>query len=233
MLFNVYCDESCHLPNDGSTKMVIGGIWCPYDKVKEISSRIKDIKQEHGINHEMKWVKISSSKEKAYLDLVNYFFDDDDLHFRVVIVENKDKIDNARFNQTQDDFYYKCYFRMLYAILDPSARYNIYLDIKDTCSKRKIRKLYEVLSNSNYDFSHRIINNMQVVRSEEIEIMQLVDVLIGAMSYYARSLNQVKSKTKIINLIERRARANLSKNSLLRESKFNIFHLNLQEASND
>jgi len=233
MLFNIYCDESCHLPNDGSNKMVIGGIWCPNEKVREITNRIKDIKKQHGITHEMKWVKLSRSKERAYLDLINYFFDDDDLHFRVVIVENKDKIDNSFFNQTQDDFYYKCYFRMLYGIIEPSSKYNIYLDIKDTKSKTKIRKLVDVLSNSNYDFSHSIINNMQVVRSDEIEIMQIVDILIGAMSYYARALDGMESKLKVIDLIKHRSKADLSKNSFLRESKFNVFHLTLQEVVND
>lgn len=28
-VFNVYCDESCHLPNDGNSVMVLGGVWCP------------------------------------------------------------------------------------------------------------------------------------------------------------------------------------------------------------
>lgn len=27
--YNFYCDESLHLPNEGSKIMVLGGIWCP------------------------------------------------------------------------------------------------------------------------------------------------------------------------------------------------------------
>jgi len=28
-IYNIYCDESCHLENDGEKVMVLGAIWCP------------------------------------------------------------------------------------------------------------------------------------------------------------------------------------------------------------
>ena len=30
MLYNVYCDETCHLEHDGINDMVIGAVWCPH-----------------------------------------------------------------------------------------------------------------------------------------------------------------------------------------------------------
>jgi len=36
-VFNIYCDESCHLQHDGQKAMVLGAIWCPLDKAREIS----------------------------------------------------------------------------------------------------------------------------------------------------------------------------------------------------
>ena len=44
------------------------------------------------------------------------------------------------------------YFDMLKIILDPNARYRIYIDIKDTRGGAKIAKLHEVLCNNIYDF---------------------------------------------------------------------------------
>ncbi|HBL11899.1 MAG TPA: DUF3800 domain-containing protein, partial [Cyanobacteria bacterium UBA11162] len=44
-VFNVYCDESCHLENDHQLVMVLGAIWCPLDKVQEIAIRLREIKQ--------------------------------------------------------------------------------------------------------------------------------------------------------------------------------------------
>lgn len=177
----------------------------------------------------MKWVKLSESKKQAYFDLVKYFFDENELHFRVLVVDNKDAINHIFFNQTHDDWYYKMYFNMLKVILNPSNQYNIYLDIKDTKSKTKIRKLQEVLSNNMHDFSGRVITNMQVIRSHEVEIMQITDVLIGAMAYVSRDLNGVMAKKEVIDLIRQRSGHDLRQKTALRENKFSVFHLQLKE----
>lgn len=227
--YNFYCDESLHLPNDKSKVMVLGGIWCPKNKSHEINNHIRLIKKKYQIPHEMKWVKLSNSKKDAYTELIEYFFSCPDLHFRVLVVDNKDALNHQSHNQTHDDWYYKMYFRMLKAVLDPSDTYNIYLDVKDTKSKTKIQKLKEVLENSSYDFSKTMIRNMQVVRSDEIEIMQIVDILIGAMSYYSRGLSKMQSKNDIVECIKHHSGYSLAKNTLYRESKFNIFHLQLDE----
>lgn len=89
--YNIYCDESCHLENDHQKVMVLGASWCPANRVREISSRIREIKQKHGFNpnFEIKWTKVSPSKEDFYKDIIDYFFDDDNLHFRALIVPDK------------------------------------------------------------------------------------------------------------------------------------------------
>ncbi len=46
--FNIYCNESCHLENDHQQVMVLGAIWCPMDKVRRASIRLKEIKNNHG-----------------------------------------------------------------------------------------------------------------------------------------------------------------------------------------
>lgn len=229
MIYNFYCDESCHLPNDGNEIMVLGGIWCDKNRVRKINETIREIKSKYGITHEMKWVKLSASKKEAYLELINYFFDTNELHFRVLIVDNKEAINHKIYAQTHDEWYYKMYFHMIKTILNPGDQYNIYLDIKDTKSKTKILKLKEILSNSKYDFSNKMILNMQVIRSHEVEIMQIVDVLIGAMAYYSRKLSSVKAKNEVVDLIKERSGYQLTKNSLYREDKFNILHVQLNE----
>lgn len=35
-IFNIYCDESCHLENDHQQVMVLGAIWCPEDHSRSI-----------------------------------------------------------------------------------------------------------------------------------------------------------------------------------------------------
>ena len=155
--FNIYCDESCHLPNDDSPIMVLGACTCPKEKSREIFDRIREIKLRHGLSEkfEVKWNKVSKSKELFYLDLVNYFFDDDDLSFRALIVPNKKELNHDAFNQDHDAFYYKMYFDLLKVILNPESSYNIYLDIKDTKGQERVLKLQDVLRNNHYDYKKK------------------------------------------------------------------------------
>jgi len=63
-IYNVYCDESCHLENDGQKVMVLGAVWCPLEKSHEIMLRLREIKKKHGLNpkFEIKWTKVSLGK---------------------------------------------------------------------------------------------------------------------------------------------------------------------------
>jgi hypothetical protein len=151
--FNIYVDESCHLERDRSPAMVLGAVWCREGVIRQVSKRIREIKQRHGVppGVEMKWSKLSASKAQLYLDLVDYYFDDDDLHFRGVLIPDKARLNHAAFNQTHDEWYYKMCFRMIEPIIDPTQRYRVYLDIKDTRSEEKRRKLESVLRNKRHD----------------------------------------------------------------------------------
>lgn len=228
MLYNVYCDETCHLEHDGINDMVLGAVWCPQEKLKEINQRIRDIKDNYGIpsSMELKWTKISPARVNLYKDLVNYYFDDDDLHFRAVIIPDKSKLNHQAFKQTHDDWYYKMYFDMLKVILSPKDYYEIYIDIKDNHSYQKAQKLREVCCNSMYDFSERVITRLQPIRSEEVQIMQLVDILIGAVGYenreFSEGFEKSRAKQDVINLIKERSRYSLKRTTLLREEKCNL-----------
>ncbi len=223
--FNIYCDESCHLENDHQKVMVLGAVWCPLEKGREIAVRIREIKVEHGLSEkfEIKWSKVSATKVDFYLAVLNYFFDNDDLHFRALIVPDKSKLDHAAFGHTHDDFYYKMYFDLLKVILSPDACYRIYLDIKDTRGAVKVRKLHEVLSNSMYDFSQQIIERVQLARSHEIEQLQLADLLIGAISYVNRNLEGNAGKETLVRRMKERSHYRLTLTTLLKEEKVNLF----------
>lgn len=231
-IFNVYCDESCHLEHDGQSAMVLGALWCPLDKTREIAVRIREIKHKHKVApaFEVKWTKVSPGKKQLYLDLLDYFFDDDDLHFRGLVVPDKTKLNHAAFpGQDHDAWYYKMYFDMLKVILSPKDRYRIYLDIKDTRGAEKVKKLHDVLCNNLYDFSREIVEWVQLVHSHEIEQLQLADLLIGAVSYMNRGLHSNAGKQALVDRMKQRSGYSLTKTTLLREDKVNLFRWQAQE----
>jgi len=222
--YNVYCDESCHLENDHQAVMVLGAVWCPVMKSREIAVSIRDIKRRHGMStiFEAKWTKVSPAKRDFYLDLVDLFFDEQDLHFRTLVVPNKSLLRHEDFMQTHDVWYYKMFFSMLKVILNPQDRYRIYLDIKDTRSADKVSQLRDVLCNNMYDFQRQIIERLQTVRSHEVEILQLADLLIGAVAYANRQLDDSSAKVAVVDRIRERSGYSLTKTTLLREDKVNI-----------
>jgi hypothetical protein len=223
--FNLYCDESCHLEHDQQKAMVLGVVWCPLDKTREIAIRLREIKKAHGLSEtfEVKWTKVSPAKAGFYQDVLDYFFDDDDLRFRALVAPDKTKLRHTAFGQDHDTWYYKMYFLLLEVLFSPQDRYRIYIDRKDTCGAEKIRKLHEVLCNNLYDFDRRIIERVQVVGSDEIEQMQLCDLLTGAISHANRGLSGSAAKTALIERIRKRSNYSLTKTTLLRERKLNIF----------
>lgn len=222
-IYNIYCDESCHLENDGQKIMVFGAVCCPLDEVKEISVRLREIKLRnfHNKSCEVKWSKISPGNSLKYIDLLDYFFDDDHLDFRAVIAD-KTNLDHRRFNQDHDTWYYKMYYVLLRAIFDPKSHYRIYIDIKDTRSANKVKKLHNVLCNSKLDFSNEIIERVQTIRSHESELIQLSDLLTGAISYINRGLKGNNGKLSFIERLQKRSQKALTITTLQKEKKVNI-----------
>lgn len=231
-IYNIYCDESCHLENDKQKAMVLGAVWCRADRVKEIAIRIREIKAKHSLSpaFEIKWTKISSAKIEFYLDLVDYFFDDHDVNFRALIVPDKDRLSHDKIiGQTHDIWYYKMYFDLLKVLLSPHEKYRIYIDIKDTNSSEKVFQLHEVLANNLYDFSRTIVEKVQQIRSHESELLQLADLLIGAVSYISRELESSTGKMQVIERIRKRSGYSLTRSTLLKEEKFNLFKWRAKE----
>lgn len=223
-IINIYCDESCHLENDNVEIMTIGLVTCPLEKTREIATRLREIKAKHKMkkNFEIKWNDISPNKKQFYLDILDYFFDDDDLMFRAVIAPKKD-LDHLSFNQTHDDWYYKMMYQLISHVLRPKNKFRIYLDKKDTRSASKMRKLHDVLCNDILDFNHRIVERVEIVESHAVEQIQLADLLIGAIEYFNRGLTTNPVKLALIERISERSGYSLRRTTLLHEPKFNLF----------
>lgn len=231
-MINIYCDESCHLEHDTSEIMLLGSISCDKRKVKRISQKIRKIKRENGLaeNFEIKWTKVSPGKVNFYMSLLELFFEEE-LNFRCVIAQGKKKLDNTAFNQTYDDWYYKMYYLLLCKIVDPTGEYAVYIDIKDTNGGEKTKELRRMLNNFLYSFNQTCLRKLQIVKSHEIELLQMCDLLIGCIGYKNRFLNPLneksetlsKAKIQMCQQLEKLAQRPLNQTTPLSEQKLNIF----------
>jgi hypothetical protein len=218
--FNFYCDESTHLQNDGMPYMIIAYVSTPYNQLKQHKDHLKLLKAEHKFKGEIKWSNVSAGQYPFYADLIDYFFSTE-LAFRSVIVR-KAQINESKEGFTFNDFYFKMYYQLLHHKINLEYNYNIYLDIKDTVSHKKLGKLKEILK---YNAS---IRNFQFIHSYESSLMQLTDLIMGAINYKLRGENKVIAKNRLIEKIETNCKTPITKSTPKNEDKFNLFHIDLK-----
>lgn len=223
--FNIYCDESTHLEHDGHPYMLYSYISIASNQIKICKEQIKAIKAKYGYDGELKWTNIHDKTFEMYKELVEYFFMTD-MKFRAVIVD-KSQIDDTREDYTFNDFYFRMYFQLLHHEINLENMYNIYFDIKDTCSQQKLQKLKEILK------WNASIQNFQFIRSYETPFVQLADVLMGAINYNLRiergDINgKVIAKRQIVQHIQKHTPISLKQTSPLNAKKFNLFFITLK-----
>ncbi len=220
----IYCDESCHLENDHQQSMVLGAIWCPASHRSFLGRKIKAIREQFGLppEVEIKWTKISPARLDYYMALVDLFFDEPLLRFRAVVVPDKSILDHDRFSQSHDDFYYKMWYLLLTHLVDDQHSFRVFIDIKDTRGRDKVRKLHKVLCNAYYDFDRKRISDIEQVHSHDVPLIQLSDLMIGALSYVHRGLDGSEAKKSIIARIRERSGHNLMMSTPPRVEKYNV-----------
>ncbi|MCX6252628.1 MAG: DUF3800 domain-containing protein [Bacteroidetes bacterium] len=225
--YNLYIDESCHLEHDLSNIMAVGYIKVPSEEVPKIKTEIKQIKRNHGIVHEIKWNTISNTKGALYKELIDYFFDKP-LQFRCLLIKHKNRLQHQKFNEGRHDIYYD---KMIFYLLanpwlnNTSDNYKVFLDIKDTRGREKLKMLDEIFRNKFYGNSP--YKWFQHIRSFDSQFIQLADIFIGAITYKARGLQLAdganKTKIELVQYLEQKSGYDLDFGTAPWESKFNIF----------
>ncbi len=231
--FNLYCDESCHLEHDHIPVMAWGAVICEKCFTQDISRQIRALKIEHGLKStfEAKWTKVSPAKANFYLGLIDLFLGDDRIRFRGLVVPDKVQLDHLHFAQSHDDWYYKMYFTMLRPVFSAPQHYHVYLDLKDSRGGPKTRRLHKILARSLYDFNRECIERVQQIRSHESEMLQVADLLIGALTYANRGLTGNSAKMAVIaRLREKLGIRVLTCTSSFAFTKFNILVWHAQNA---
>ena len=109
-------------------------------------------------------------------------------------------------------------------IFDKENKYRIYLDVKDSRSGSKILKLHKILANANCDFDRTMVERVQAVKSDDVALLQIVDILIGALQYSKHYSLGDNAKSRLARHIQEKSGLDFTRNTLPREIKFNLFH---------
>lgn len=222
MDFEIYCDESrqdlFNRPIPGDNYVLIGGIWIRSEDRHKHKLAIKEIRRKHGLHSEFKWNKLGPSRLPFFKDIITFFFDAPDIRFRTVVLK-ADELDAVRFAQADNELmFYKFYYQLLHHWILDKNKYHIFLDTKTNRVHNRIKVLNKCLSNSNLLSEISI----QALPSNELDLIQLADVLIGAASYKFHHREGSIAKLAIIELIEEKLNREI-RPTPRHEQKFNIF----------
>lgn len=230
MKFDVYCDESrpdlLGSMSPPANFMVIGSLWLATDHRESYKAAIHKLRDKHRVGGEFKWQKISPSRQAFYNELIEWFFDlDSDLRFRCIAVEHEN-VNLLRFhNSDQELGFYKFYYQMLHHWILDYNDYALFCDFKSNRESNRLHVLKKCLEASNLSSQIPVV---QSTRSKESVLMQLTDVLTGAVGARMNdTLRPESAKANIVSLIEAQTGKTIG-HTIRGEQKFNVFKINLQ-----
>lgn len=234
MMYYVYCDESRqdllasqNAITDKNRYCCLGGLMIAEAAKSIVKQQIKELKEKHNVLGEVKWSTVSPSRLQFYIDLVDLFFNTPELQFRTVVIDAT-KIRNIIYNQDDQELgYYKFYYQLLFHWFSWENKYRVFTDQKTNREKKRLQELKRIV---NIKFCSDPIESIQAIDSRESLILQMQNVLMGAVGYKYNFAGNGYSKAKeeIVKRIEAHLGKPISKTPP-QEYKFNIFQIELRE----
>ena len=191
--YDLYCDESGTEKGD----FFFGAIHCSRARANILNDQVERYRIETGINRELKWTKVSRELPAQYKSFVDVFLKDEAATF--LLSEISKGRHWRKLASSPDSQFLQAYFHFLEQVMKPHARYAIFLD--DSSSKRyKFNSLYYCLNlPAIKNRRQKKVTSFQTVNSNENSLIQLVDVLLGALTSTATASHKVELSNYVKN----------------------------------
>lgn len=237
MIYHIYCDESRQTQD---RYMVFGGIITTAKNVELFDKAMQLYREGQNMMAEIKWGKVSDKKLNEYKALIDLFFSlNDALHFKSIVFDTY-LIDYKTYSSGDKELgFYKFWYQFLLHSFGPYAkkedRYLIFMDWRH--SSYRLSDLKEVLNNGmrkKYGIREDIFRNIQPLDSKKSNMIQLVDVLMGAIGYQWNGCHTRtgarKAKILLSEYIAQKAGLiSLAQQTPFSKRNFSIWHFRLSQ----
>jgi hypothetical protein len=185
---HVFCDES-YTSNTGQDGFrVQGALWVPVPSLVPIRAEIYDLRSRCHPYAEVKWNKLRGPKVPELVgSLVDLFFTSSvaaTLRFECVVVQHSDDPTVGGEPISRDVGYYKTFHLLLSHRLEPGTTNHVFLDRRPSRQIAPERVLMRCLAGSGRGATPPFrIASCEIVESDEDDLIQLTDVLCGAVGW--------------------------------------------------
>lgn len=228
MKYEIYCDESgveAFFDKNAHRYAVIGGIWIPAEERSSCKAKINSLKEKYGLMGEMKWKKVCPSSVNFYKDVIDYFFENTNIRFRAICIK-AEQLNHEKYNLGKGELgFYKFYFQLLQHWLVWNNIYQIFVDYKVNGYPHRVFELGKILNNA----TSARVSQIQALPSEQSVLIQLADVLTGAVAAtFNQEYKKGSAKEDILNVFSKHL-GHTIKPTFVSEIKFNVFEIKLRQ----
>lgn len=171
-----------------------------------LDSKIREVRERNSFYDEIKWNTLSKAKIDVIKEVVETVFETPSIYFSCIVI-NKD---NVNFEKEFNNNPYEAYEEFTEILLKKAIGENEILTVLAdfVTTPKNIKFEVDVKHDINENLEKLAIGGIHRVDSKGVNIIQIVDLLIGAVAYsYKRDLGLVKgdkNKIKILNTILRK-----------------------------
>ena len=222
--YHVYADES---RQDAHRYMLYGLLFIPRGEqeqsLREDCDRLR--RQHLWGTGEFKWEKVSLGKMQVYKEFVDIFFHHADAEFRCLVVDTQ-KIDYKTYHQgDRESAFYEFYYQALSRNLRLEDEYLVFTDNRQN---RQSNRLTDLKSKTNYHWllqgaKEKLVRNVEPRDSKAEDLLQITDVLLGAVGYDIEERAESPAKVEMVRHIAARIGCHRLRDHWGQGTQFNIW----------
>ncbi|MEM8493845.1 MAG: DUF3800 domain-containing protein [Planctomycetota bacterium] len=221
-LYHVFTDES----GISDRFMLIGGLWMPATEAVKLRAEIAGWRVRDNMARELKWGKVSVHRLEEYKRFVDLFFGRPEVRFGCIVIEQS-LVDHKVFNDGDAELgFYKFYFLLVSRRSSPRHRHIVYTDERTNAKAGRLTDLQKCVNAWHFREGalSRVVRDVQPVCSKTDDLIQLADVLLGAVMYRAHDRSGSPAKVALAEHIEARlGRQRLDASTSPLAKKFNVW----------
>ena len=181
---------------------------------------------------EFKWGKVSRSKLRVYQEFSDILFRHPDAAFRCLVVDTHQVDLKAYHDNNSETAFYNFYCLMLSRNMQAENQYLIFTDER---SNRERNRLSDLKANINSYWRSKgalgnVAANVEPRISKENDLLQIVDVLLGAVGYAIEEFTTSEPRLSLTRHIAARLGVEELRTHRGRDTNFTIWMLDFERA---